>query len=113
MKGFFTRREIETKAAKQAPRSSRCLECGLYRTCKTPKMKPHGKGRLKAMIVAEAPGKNEDELGKQLHYRLGRAYEADGRTADALKIYGQLIQWDYNYRNGEVRKRLDALKAQK
>ena len=46
-----------------------------------------------------------------MHYRLGRAFEADGRVDDALKTYGQLIQWDYNYRNGEVRKRLDALKA--
>ncbi|NLX21239.1 MAG: tetratricopeptide repeat protein [Phycisphaerae bacterium] len=53
----------------------------------------------------------DDELGKEMHYRLGRAFEADGRVDDALKTYGQLIQWDYNYRNGEVRKRLDALKA--
>jgi len=56
---------------------------------------------------------SDDDLGKQLHYRLGRAYEAGGQKEDALKTYGQLIQWDYNYRNGEVRKRLDALKAQK
>ena len=55
----------------------------------------------------------DDELGKQLHYRIGLAYEADGRTEEALKTYGQLIQWDYNYRDGDVRKRLDALKAQR
>jgi len=56
---------------------------------------------------------SDDDLGKQLHYRLGRAYEAADQIDDALKIYGQLIQWDYNYRNGEVRKRLDALKTPK
>ncbi len=61
-----------------------------------------------AIRTHESP---DDDLGKEMHYRLGRAYEADGRVDDALKTYGQLIQWDYNYRNGEVRKRLDALKA--
>ena len=28
---------------------------------------------------------------------------------DALKTYGQLIQWDYKYRKGDVRKRIDEL----
>jgi hypothetical protein len=28
-----------------------------------------------------------------------------------LKIYGQLIQWDYNYRKGDVRKRIDDLRS--
>jgi len=60
-----------------------------------------------ALRLHETP---DDELGKDLLYRLGRAYEEDGQVAEALKTYGQLIQWDYNYRNGEVRKRLDALK---
>lgn len=53
----------------------------------------------------------DDKLGKELHYWLGRACEADGRIEDALKVYGQLIQWDYNYRNGDVRKRIDDLKG--
>jgi len=53
----------------------------------------------------------EDELGKELHYWLGRTYEAAGQTEDALKTYGQLIQWDYNYRKGDVRKRIDDLRA--
>ncbi len=53
---------------------------------------------------------HDDDLGKKLHYWLGRTYEADKRTEDALKIYGQLIQWDYNYRKGDVRKRIDDLR---
>ncbi|UCD29410.1 MAG: tetratricopeptide repeat protein, partial [Planctomycetota bacterium] len=52
----------------------------------------------------------DDDLGKGLHYWLGRAYESDGKAEDALKIYGQIIQWDYNYLQGDVRKRIDTLK---
>lgn len=52
----------------------------------------------------------DNELGKDLHFRLARALEEDGSTEEALKIYGQIIQWDYNYRNGEVRKRIDDLR---
>ncbi|HOW71333.1 MAG TPA: tetratricopeptide repeat protein [Phycisphaerae bacterium] len=52
----------------------------------------------------------DNELGKDLHYRLARALEEDGRIEETLKIYGQIIQWDYNYRNGEVRKRIDDLR---
>lgn len=54
----------------------------------------------------------DDDLGKDLNYRLGRAFEANGQKEDALKTYGQIIQWDYNYRGGEVRKRIDDLKSQ-
>jgi tetratricopeptide (TPR) repeat protein len=53
----------------------------------------------------------DDDLGKELHYWLGRTYQAAGQVEDALKIYGQLIQWDYNYRKGDVRKRIDDLRA--
>ncbi len=49
-----------------------------------------------------------DEISKELHYWLARALEAEGQGDDARKIYGQLIQWDFNYR--DVRDRMDALK---
>jgi TolA-binding protein len=49
----------------------------------------------------------EDELGKDLQYWLGRSQEGAKLIDDALKTYGQLIQWDYNYR--DVRKRIDDL----
>lgn len=54
----------------------------------------------------------DDALGKELHYWLGRAYQDDKQVPEALKTFGQLIQWDYNYRNGDVRKRIDDLKKQ-
>lgn len=65
MAGFFsTSKLIQTKTV--VPTISRCGSCGLYKTCKTPKMKPTGKGRKKILVIAEAPGKNEDLKGIQL-----------------------------------------------
>jgi len=52
-----------------------------------------------------------DETSKELHYWLGRAYEASGQIEPAVKTYGQIIQWDYNYK--DVRQRLENLRAQR
>ena len=49
-----------------------------------------------------------DDISKELHYWLGRAFEADQEPEEAMKVYSQLIQWDFNYR--DVRNRLDALR---
>jgi len=51
----------------------RCGECGLFKTCKSPKMPVHGEGKKKILVVGEAPGATEDELnrpfvGKAGHY---------------------------------------------
>lgn len=43
-----------------------CLQCGLFKNVKSPKMPVTGQGRLKVLIIAEAPGKTEDEENKQL-----------------------------------------------
>lgn len=43
-----------------------CLECGLFRFAKSPKMPVTGEGKLKVLIIAEAPGKTEDEQNTQL-----------------------------------------------
>jgi tetratricopeptide (TPR) repeat protein len=45
-----------------------------------------------------------DDLSKELYYWLGRTHEKNESGPDAEKAYGQLIQWDYNYR--DVRQRL-------
>jgi uracil-DNA glycosylase family 4 len=77
LKGFFYQKEKKNKtrqpnlpgakkrSGKKDQRSA-CEECGLYKTCQTPKMPPSGEGRKKILIIAEAPGKSEDELGSQL-----------------------------------------------
>jgi len=43
-----------------------CISCGLWKTCKSPKMEATGKGKKRILIVAEAPGETEDEMGEQL-----------------------------------------------
>jgi len=55
--------ESEFKRASSVPR---CNVCGVYRGCRTPKMPVTGEGKRKVLIVAEAPGKEEDKRGTQL-----------------------------------------------
>lgn len=43
-----------------------CGKCGLDKTCKSPKMPVSGAGKRKILIIAEAPGSNEDDKGIQL-----------------------------------------------
>ncbi len=59
-----------------------CAECGLFRRCKHPKMKPTGDGELQTLIVAEAPGAEEDLTGKQLVGEVGQHFRSK------LKKYG-------------------------
>lgn len=63
-KGFF---HASTLLASKAPQSRipKCGACGLYKTCKSPKMEPTGKGKREILVVGEAPGVEEDEKGKQ------------------------------------------------
>ena len=49
-----------------------CAACGLYKGCKTPRMKPTGKGRKRILVIAEAPGKTEDARGVQLVGQAGQ-----------------------------------------
>lgn len=49
-----------------------CGECGLHRSCRSPKMTLAGEGRKGIYILGEAPGKNEDENGKPFVGRAGR-----------------------------------------
>jgi DNA polymerase len=44
----------------------RCGSCGLYTTCLSPKMPPTGKNRKKILVIAEAPGEQEDRKNTQL-----------------------------------------------
>lgn len=68
MSGFFT---IEEKG-KNIPKRESCLQCGLYKNCISPRMKPSGEGREGIFILAEAPGKLEDEKGTQLIGKAGK-----------------------------------------
>lgn len=72
--GFFPL-SLVTQDAERQPTEPQCGECGLWKTCKSPKMKPTGKGRKGILIVAEAPGKDEDDRGVQLVGNSGRELE--------------------------------------
>jgi len=45
----------------------------------------------------------------ELHYWLGRTLETSGQHAEARKVYGRVIQIEYNFR--DARQRLEALVA--
>jgi len=86
MRSFFDADKYKTK--KKTPTLSRCGECGLSKGCHSPKMKVTGKGKKRILIIAEAPGREEDERGEQL---IGDA----GRTIrKVLKKYGIDIDRD-------------------
>lgn len=51
----------------------------------------------------------DDDLERELLYRLGRACEADGQPGEAKAAYGKLLRMDYAYANGDARRRLDSL----
>lgn len=69
-KGFFA----SSLVISEAPPSllPKCGACGLFKTCKSPKMPPTGRGERKVLIVGEAPGATEDEENKQF---IGKAGE--------------------------------------
>lgn len=70
MRGFFSGSRIHSKPPPSV--IMQCGACGLYKTCKSPKMPYSGKGLRRVLIVAEAPGSEEDERGIQLIGRAGQ-----------------------------------------
>lgn len=71
LKGFFKvkQKQPSTKRVSLLPG---CGACGLYKQCESPKMEPTGRGERGVLIVAEAPGKTEDEQGVQLVGQAGK-----------------------------------------
>ena len=71
-----------------------------------------GSPRQAVEVLREALDRYEmvDEHSKELLYWLGRAYEAAEQAEEAKDAYGKLLRQDYNYQNGDARKRLEGLK---
>jgi uracil-DNA glycosylase family 4 len=65
LKPFFAPTEL-TQIKEPMGLLPKCGACGLYKGCKSPKMPVSGNGRKKILILAEAPGKNEDDQNLQL-----------------------------------------------
>lgn len=51
-----------------------------------------------------------DDRSKELLYWLGRSQEAAGNAEEARAAYGKLLRQDYNYKDGDARKRMEGLK---
>lgn len=79
-RGFYQLSEVQSKAP--VSRIPKCGACGLYKTCHSPKMEPSGKGRKRILVIAEAPGQEEDKRGIQLVGNSGR------HVMDALEKFG-------------------------
>lgn len=72
MKGFFTGKKVRKRTALEA---DPCNECGLFKGCKSPQMPVSGRGYKKILIIAEAPGAEEDEENTQLIGAAGQLLE--------------------------------------
>lgn len=70
MTGFFRQSEFTSK--RPLTMVAKCGECGMYQQCESPKMQPSGKGKRRVLIVGEAPGAKEDELGRQFVGKTGQ-----------------------------------------
>ncbi len=58
----------------------------------------------------KSPDATAGEISKDLQYYLGRAYEGDGKLAEAAKAYSAVAQIDFLYK--DVRTRLEQLRNQ-
>lgn len=61
-----------------------CSFCQLDKTCRSPRMEVFGKGNLRFLIVAEAPGKTEDEQGIPLVGDSGQLLKKAFRACDLI-----------------------------
>lgn len=71
MDGFFTRKETES-ISRPDGKSYSCYSCGLFKDCKSPRMKPYGNFKKKILNIGEAPGEVEDREGKPFQGKTGR-----------------------------------------
>jgi len=69
--GFFSKKEVESKSRPDGKTYS-CASCGLYKDCRSPKMKPYGNFKKKILNIGEAPGEIEDKTGKPWQGRTGQ-----------------------------------------
>ena len=86
MKGFFSKTEI-------IGQTDNCQRCGLHKSCQSPRMGYTGLGEKGVLIIAEAPGKTEDEKGIQL---VGQAGELLRRHLSNLGLDLDRDFWKIN-----------------
>jgi DNA polymerase len=69
---FFNELDIKDFKPEKKKKELTCDDCGLYKTCNSPYMKASGKGKKKALIIGEAPGKVEDDENTQFVGKSGQ-----------------------------------------
>jgi DNA polymerase len=72
--GFFEKDDISDQSDIEYNQRFGCGRCKLFKGCLSPRMEPTGKGKKGILIIAEAPGKNEDFRGKQLVGKVGQRF---------------------------------------
>lgn len=96
--GFFTSEQVSAQKVvkpitrKKTARRAKmdCNKCGLYKTqVLSPKMDYHGRGDKYALIMAQSPGPDEDEQGKQLVGKAGQG------VRKALEGIGLKLERDF------------------
>jgi len=66
-KGFFKQDDLASKKIQKGnSKTAHCGECGLYKTCMSPKMPPTGSNKYRFLSLAEAAGEKEDYRNEQL-----------------------------------------------
>jgi len=59
-----------------SPGEPECSACKLDKTCQSPKMKVSGEGKRNVLLIAEAPGREEDQYGEALIGEAGKYCES-------------------------------------
>ena len=73
MQGFFDIPQVKLATPKLPKGATGCDACLLYKKVQSPRIPPTGEGKLKTLIIGEAPGETEDKLnnsfvGETGHY---------------------------------------------
>lgn len=71
--GFFRRDQLKT-SIRGTSRQAGCGACGLWKTCKSPRMPVYGEGGQGILAVAESPGETEDRKNEQLTGEVGKFF---------------------------------------
>jgi len=101
LKGFFFTEEDKPTKKSKVDKSDPCETCGLYKTCISPKMEYTGTGDKEILIIAEAPGKEEDEDWENLGYEvptqlIGKAGRLVRESLDPLGVDIDYDCWKLN-----------------
>lgn len=71
MLGFFSKKETESSSRPDGKIYS-CVSCGLYKTCKSPKMQPTGEFKKGILVVGANPTEADDQNGFLFSDKNGR-----------------------------------------